>query len=1357
MSEQITYDFDTLRSGAQAMSQFGHVLTQMSGQFKALHQSLQEHCSGDESGIGAAVTDATSDAAEAGGDVFSEAGRVMSEMGSRTETNAGRTENTDNTIADTFNGMDNDPDPVSDQSGNPAETGPAGSTGDDGRPGGDQDDFHGSQDGSVAGPDGQSSTTPTDEVTDCKDPIDVVSGMMFLPQADLQLPGQLPLVLSRTFRSNYAKGGWFGRRWASSLDQRVEVDDDGVHFAAEDGVVLHYPLPTQPGSPVLPVAGARRPLTWDRADDVITIADPSTGTSLGFAATGRTVRPVTVLTNRNGHRISFVRDEFGLPSEVVHSGGYRVAIDTLETRVGFRVSGLRLLDGTDNGLGTRIVTFDYDPFGNLVATTNSSGLPLVYEYDRDDRITRWIDRNGSAYGYTYDEAGRVIATAGSDGMLSGTMSYDLERRITYSANSLGHVTEYHWNEHDRVVKTVTPSGSTVLDEWDAAGRLTAQTDPLGLSIRFTYDAAGNRITSEQPDGARLTTTYNALGLPVEVSGPDGRRWQYVYDAAGNLVRATEPSGASLAYHYDETGLLTQIVDRLGQIRSVQCNSAGLPVASTDALGGTVNYQRDVFGRVVEMRDQAGGVTRFAWNIEGRLLSIVAPDGARTDYAYDAEGNRIAGRDAAGNVTAVEYTHFDLPAARIDPDGARYEYGYDTELRLVSVTNPLGLQWRYQYDEAGNLAQESDFDGRVLRYRYDAAGRMLARTTPSGRTVEYTLDEQGRVVAQRAGDQLETFAYDQAGRLTAAHNADADLTLEYDHAGNVIAEAVNGRVMTHAYDIAGRRTHRATPGGATTHWTYDALGAPTALSTQAGGIAFEHDALSREIVRHLSAHASITQSWDSSSRLTGTAVWRRPPLAGSAAPLATEPALVQQHGYTYRPDGLVLAMADGLDGDQVLELDTVGRITSRRAAQWSESYAYDAAGNITARAATGPGAGHEDGPGNASEGPWEYRALRIRHAGRTTYEYDEDGRLVLSTRRTLSGQRLTWRYTWDGFDRLIGVETPEGAAWRYRYDPLGRRIAKQHCAADGTVLAEVLFSWDDTRLAEQLATESGAPGATATTWDYRPGTDEPLAQSVARLPAEAADQAEIDRRFYAIVTDLVGTPRELLAADGHIAWHTTVDVWGAIRFWPENEADCPLRFPGQYHDLETGLHYNVLRYYDPAVGRYITPDPLGLEPAPNHRAYVVNPLAWIDPLGLAGCLSIPDEAWDHVFKGELNKAGKAVGYHYRPDGQDRYGVRTTLKSAPDDDGVYTGTVTQRVWDGNTWVQKTAQSSFFPDNWSEDQVRHAVTRAVSEGSIIKDAEGNPTNKWEGTYRGITIQGYYDPETKAVKTAFPVYKKK
>jgi RHS repeat-associated protein len=78
------------------------------------------------------------------------------------------------------------------------------------------------------------------------------------------------------------------------------------------------------------------------------------------------------------------------------------------------------------------------------------------------------------------------------------------------------------------------------------------------------------------------------------------------------------------------------------------------------------------------------------------------------------------------------------------------------------------------------------------------------------------------------------------------------------------------------------------------------------------------------------------------------------------------------------------------------------------------------------------------------------------------------------------------------------------------------------------------------------------------------------------------------------------------------------VWGAT----DADAAMPLRFPGQYHDVETGLFYNLNRYYNPDTGRYVTADPLGLAPSPNPHSYVPNPTTQIDPLGLHGADAPP---------------------------------------------------------------------------------------------------------------------------------------
>jgi len=115
-----------------------------------------------------------------------------------------------------------------------------------------------------------------------------------------------------------------------------------------------------------------------------------------------------------------------------------------------------------------------------------------------------------------------------------------------------------------------------------------------------------------------------------------------------------------------------------------------------------------------------------------------------------------------------------------------------------------------------------------------------------------------------------------------------------------------------------------------------------------------------------------------------------------------------------------------------------------------------------------------------------------------------------------------------------------------------------------------------------------------------------------------------RLTHAIVTDLIGTPTELLAPDGTLAWHARATLWGVTAPPSPDEPTCLLRFPGQYHDPESGLNYNYHRHYDPTTAHYESPDPLGLAPAPNPVGYISNPLKDFDPLGLAPC-SLADEA------------------------------------------------------------------------------------------------------------------------------------
>jgi RHS repeat-associated protein len=108
----------------------------------------------------------------------------------------------------------------------------------------------------------------------------------------------------------------------------------------------------------------------------------------------------------------------------------------------------------------------------------------------------------------------------------------------------------------------------------------------------------------------------------------------------------------------------------------------------------------------------------------------------------------------------------------------------------------------------------------------------------------------------------------------------------------------------------------------------------------------------------------------------------------------------------------------------------------------------------------------------------------------------------------------------------------------------------------------------------------------------------------------------DVRYYYFHTDPIGTPQEMTNAEGHVVWRAYYKAWGGLEALSPNLVEQNLRFQGQYHDRESGLYYNTFRYYDPAVGRFTTQDPIGLMGGDNLYRYAPNALGWIDPHGLA---------------------------------------------------------------------------------------------------------------------------------------------
>ncbi|NIF24409.1 hypothetical protein F3J40_22815 [Pantoea sp. Acro-835] len=246
-------------------------------------------------------------------------------------------------------------------------------------------------------------------------------------------------------------------------------------------------------------------------------------------------------------------------------------------------------------------------------------------------------------------------------------------------------------------------------------------------------------------------------------------------------------------------------------------------------------------------------------------------------------------------------------------------------------------------------------------------------------------------------------------------------------------------------------------------------------------------------------------------------------------------------------------------------------------------------------------------------PWPMTSLR--HWQRLFNRYDPWGNLI--------SRRCGWleqHYEYDDDNRLIRARGtgPQGRYQaEYHYDALGRRssktVTREQCAPETT-----RFVWQGWRLLQEQFAPHAGYGDRCRTWCYDP--DSPWTPLAALGHTGGYPSVQIQY----LHCDLNSAPLECTDEQGQLRWSGDYAPFGevtnpVINSMPmlKNQVHIPLRYAGQYEDRETGLHYNLFRYYDPQVGRFTTPDPIGVLGGFNLYQYVPNPNGWVDPWGLTG--------------------------------------------------------------------------------------------------------------------------------------------
>jgi len=293
-------------------------------------------------------------------------------------------------------------------------------------------------------------------------------------------------------------------------------------------------------------------------------------------------------------------------------------------------------------------------------------------------------------------------------------------------------------------------------------------------------------------------------------------------------------------------------------------------------------------------------------------------------------------------------------------------------------------------------------------------------------------------------------------------------------------------------------------------------------------------------------------------------------------------------------------------------DAAGQVTKAVEPQKEERFFWDAAGNRTEE--------HRNPV-------WHNLLLRL---GGLKLDYDGFGRLT----RRQDKNGVVQHFAYDDEQRVKEITFTGHAEFRkveYRYDPLGRRTHKVLWRYNDPQPETIRFDWQGLQLAGE---QSDREPDHYVQYVYTEGSYEPLAR---------VDSVFDDCDIYWYHTELNGLPERVTDADGQTVWRGQFSTWGKT----ERELSVPqwqvpqnLRFQGQYLDRESGLHYNLFRYYDPVAGRYTQMDPIGLLGGINTYGYVPDPLTWVDPLGLCFSKRLGDFGEAKV-KSELEASGKYI--------------------------------------------------------------------------------------------------------------------
>jgi RHS repeat-associated protein len=602
-------------------------------------------------------------------------------------------------------------------------------------------------------------------------------------------------------------------------------------------------------------------------------------------------------------------------------------------------------------------------------------------------------------------------------------------------------------------------------------------------------------------------------------------------------------------------------------QSTKVESRGLRARVISPEGRATETEQYSNGRIRGIVDSAGHEVRFERDADGFLKSIDrGPEGGvyRFQLSPDWKPLRIDYPD--GTASQAEYSPTGEPVRIVQRDGTEIRYEYGPDGKLTALFDPLGHRTRVSDHEPG-ASRTIDFPNGDRHAYVDDIAASLQRFEVNGSAhAVYRHDpETGSIEALYRDRSRERFKF-AGGRLVEAKNEHTTVKFEYDDAGRLLLEDSGGQIVQYLRNETGALVGIVTPQG-----------------------------------------EKIAYIRDRDQRLTGITDWTGSQYKFVLSPSGPPTEIRYPNGLSVATSinamGLPSTWAVHRSGSPRDELDSAAwrhdncdRVIAATRGGGSRDYRYNKGSRLTGVQCAG----------TKLEERFELdsRGNRVQSAG-AACSYDPMNRLLRNGSREFSydglGNRTEDRdgakrstYTYNGRGQLVSIQNSQGLVAEYAYDPLGRRIRKRV----GKVTTH--FQWAGTRLLSEITDD----GVRVIRRDY-------LFCPEYLTPLAFREGPSV----YYMHCGRLHEPLCVTDKTGRIVWKAEYLAFGEALISVE-QVRQPWRLPGQYYDEETRLHYAVARYYDPALGRFLSMDPQLIPGASlNYYTYCDgDPVNRVDPTG-----------------------------------------------------------------------------------------------------------------------------------------------